>query len=37
MLAILWAIAVGVGAYLYPAVRNRRKEYGVRETGHPAS
>jgi len=36
-LAILWAIAVGIGAYLYPAVRNRRKEYRVRETGHHAS
>ena len=35
VLAILWAIAVGIGAYVYPA-RRRRKEYGVRETGHQA-
>jgi hypothetical protein len=37
VLAILWAIAVGIGAYVYPARRNRRKEYGVRDTGHQAS
>ena len=37
VLAILWAIAVGIGAYVYPAMRNRRKDYGVRETGHQAS
>jgi len=37
VLAILWAIAVGIGAYLYPAVRHRRREYGGRETGHQAS
>ena len=36
VLAILWAIAVGIGAYLYPAARNRRKEHGARETGHQA-
>ena len=37
VLAILWAIAVGIGAYVYPAMRGRRKEYGARETGHQAS
>jgi len=33
VLAILWAIAVGAGAFVYPVRRYRRKEYGVRQTG----
>ena len=36
VLAILWAIAVGIGAYVYPARRDRGRQYGVRGTGHPA-
>jgi hypothetical protein len=36
VLAILWAIAVGIGAYVYPARRDRGRQYGVRETGHQA-
>jgi hypothetical protein len=33
VLAILWAIAVAIGAFVYPVRHNRRKEYGVRQTG----
>jgi hypothetical protein len=33
VLAILWAIAVAIGAFVYPVRRYRRKEYGVRQTG----
>jgi N-methylhydantoinase A/oxoprolinase/acetone carboxylase beta subunit len=36
VLAILWAIAVGIGAFVYPISRYRRKEYGVRQTGRQA-
>ena len=37
VLAILWAIAVAIGAFVYPVRHNRRKEYGVRQTGRQAS
>ena len=33
VLAILWAIAVGLGAFVYPVRHYRRKEYRVRQTG----
>jgi hypothetical protein len=33
IMAILWAIAVAIGAFVYPVSHYRRKEYGVRHTG----
>jgi hypothetical protein len=33
VLAILWAIAVAIAAFVYPVSHHRRKEYGARETG----
>ena len=30
IIAILWAIAVGIGAFVYPVSHYRRKEHGVR-------
>lgn len=33
VLAILWAIAVAIAAFVYPVSHHRRKEYGIRETG----
>lgn len=36
IVAILWAIAVGIGAFVYPVSRYRREEPGVRQTGRQA-
>ena len=36
IIAILWAIAVAIGAFVYPVSRYRRKERGVRQTGRQA-
>jgi hypothetical protein len=36
IVAILWAIAVGIGAFVYPVSRYRREEHGVRQTGRQA-
>ncbi len=36
IIAILWAIAVAIGAFVYPVSHYRRKEYGVRQTGRQA-
>jgi hypothetical protein len=36
VVAVLWAIAVGIGAFVYPVSRSRRKEYGVRQAGRQA-
>jgi N-methylhydantoinase A/oxoprolinase/acetone carboxylase beta subunit len=33
IVAILWAIAVGIGAFVYPINHYRRNEHGVRQTG----
>ena len=33
IVAILWAIAVAIGAFVYPVSRYRRKERGVGQTG----
>lgn len=33
VLAILWAIAVAIAAFVYPVSHYRRKDYGVRQTG----
>jgi hypothetical protein len=33
VIAILWAVAVAIAAFAYPARRHRRKEYGVGQTG----
>jgi hypothetical protein len=33
VIAILWAVAVGIGAFTYPVRRHRRREYGVGQTG----
>jgi len=33
VIAILWAIAVGIGAFVYPVRRRSRKEYGTGQTG----
>jgi hypothetical protein len=33
VIAILWAVAVAIGAFAYPVRRRRRREYGVGETG----
>jgi hypothetical protein len=33
VIAVLWAIAVAIGAFVYPVRHNRRKEYSVRQTG----
>jgi hypothetical protein len=36
IIAILWAIAVAIGAFAYPVSHYRRKEHGVRQTGRQA-
>jgi hypothetical protein len=36
IVAILWAIAVGIGAFVYPVSHYRRSEHSVRQTGRPA-
>lgn len=36
IVGILWAIAVGIAAFAYPARHYRRKEHGIRPTGRQA-
>jgi len=36
IVAILWAIAVGIGAFVYPVSHYRRSEHSVRQTGRQA-
>ncbi len=36
IVAILWAIAVAVGVFVYPVSHYRRREHGVRQTGRQA-
>jgi hypothetical protein len=36
VVGILWVIAVGIAAFVYPVRRYRRREYGVRQTGRQA-
>jgi hypothetical protein len=36
VVGILWAIAVAVAAFAYPVSHYRRKDHGIRQTGHQA-
>ncbi len=36
IVAILWAIAVAIGAFAYPVTHYRRKEHGLRPSGRQA-
>ena len=36
VIAVLWAIAVAIAAFAYPVSYYRRKEQGIRQTGHQA-
>ena len=37
VLAIMWAVAVAIAAFVYPVRRHRRKAYGVRQAGRQTS
>ena len=37
VVAILWVIAVAIGAFVYPVRHHRRKEHGAGQTGHQAT
>ena len=36
VVGLLWAIAVAIAAFAYPVSHYRRKERGIRQTGHQA-